>query len=417
LTTTSQAKPQPAPLFPRVSLEQMRLAVVWLMFASAFIARIEPAPTEILFLCVVACFLTSGLNIAVGVAPLVLALLLYNLGGFISFLEVSNETKAVMFVITSAYMAVTGIFFAYYIAYDPVHRMAIIRSGLTFSAVLASIFGVMTYFDIAGFGALAKLGRAVGLFKDPNVFSTFLVFPTVMLLQGFLLGTHKRPFWSALWLLIILPGLFLAFSRGAWINVVLSSFLLVFFTFLLTPSAAMRSRIIFITLIGLGVAAVLLIILLSIPEIRDLALDRFTLIKYYDAGEKGRFGNQINSIPILLERPFGFGPTYFRIIFGEDPHNVYINAFSSYGWLGGVTYFTLIISTIFIGFRTILTRTPWQNEAIAVFCPLIAVIFQGMQIDTEHWRHFYWMLGLMWGLFAVTIQPASVNRHAYRNTE
>jgi hypothetical protein len=81
-----------------------------------------------------------------------------------------------------------------------------------------------------------------------------------------------------------------------------------------------------------------------------------------------------------------------------DPHNVYINAFASYGWLGGISYILLMISTIAIGFKTVLMRTPWQDWAIVVFCPLVATIFQGVQIDTDHGRHFYWMLGMMWGV-------------------
>jgi hypothetical protein len=39
-----------------------------------------------------------------------------------------------------------------------------------------------------------------------------------------------------------------------------------------------------------------------------------------------------------------------------------------------------------------------------VFCPLVATIFQGVQIDTDHWRHFFWMLGMTWGLFAASMQ-------------
>ncbi|NMD09314.1 MAG: hypothetical protein GYA66_15195 [Phyllobacteriaceae bacterium] len=38
--------------------------------------------------------------------------------------------------------------------------------------------------------------------------------------------------------------------------------------------------------------------------------------------------------------------------------------------------------------------------------------FQGVQIDTEHWRHLYWMTGLTWGFFAASLAyqyaPASV---------
>ena len=87
---------------------------------------------------------------------------------------------------------------------------------------------------------------------------------------------------------------------------------------------------------------------------------------------------------------------------GQDPHNVFLNAFASYGWLGGISYLLLTVSTIVIGFKAMLMRTPWQNYAIVVFCPLFATILQGVQIDTDHWRHFYWMLGLMWGLFAAS---------------
>ena len=36
------------------------------------------------------------------------------------------------------------------------------------------------------------------------------------------------------------------------------------------------------------------------------------------------------------------GPLHFQKIFGQDPHNVYINAFASYGWLGGISYFLLM---------------------------------------------------------------------------
>ena len=94
-------------------------------------------------------------------------------------------------------------------------------------------------------------------------------------------------------------------------------------------------------------------------------------------GEFGRFGNQINSIHMLLELPFGFGPLQFGKIFGLDPHNVYINAFGSYGWLGGITYMLMIISTIIVGFRGLLIRTPWQGQSIALFCTFFATALQG----------------------------------------
>ena len=417
---TSAAEMAPPPInvrFMGVTLAQVRAIVVWLMFASSFYVAVEPAPADLLFLVVLACFLGSGLTLSAVFVPLILFLLLYNLGGFFSFLQVAGDEKARMFVITSFYMAFSAIFFAFYVAHDPLRRMAIIRNALIIAAVIASSLGVLGYFNVAGLGSAFSLyWRAVGTFKDPNVFATYLLFPGVMLVQGFLLGTHRHKFISMVGLFIVLAALFLAFSRGAWISFLVSTAMMVALTFILTPVARTRSRIILITIFGVIGLAVLLAMLLSVEGVRDLFLDRFTLVKDYDSGEKGRFGNQLNSIHLLLEQPLGFGPLYFHKIFGQDPHNVYINAFASYGWLGGISYFLLMISTIMIGFQTILMRTPWQNWAIVVFCPLLATIFQGVQIDTDHWRHFYWMLGMMWGLFAASMQYRYVgqerNSHA-----
>ena len=187
-----------------------------------------------------------------------------------------------------------------------------------------------------------------------------------------------------------------------------ATLLLAALTFILNNQAVMRTRIILFVLSAIAIGVVAFIVMMSIPMVRDMFLDRFTLVKSYDAGETGRFGIQVRSIPFLLGRPFGFGPTYFRVLFGADPHNVYLNAFSSYGWLGGISYICLIICTIMAGLKTIFTKTPWQNAAVVVFCPLLTTILQGVQIDTDHWRHFYWMMGLMWGLFAATLQPSAV---------
>jgi O-antigen ligase len=407
LTTVDALAPTPPdstrPL--GISLAQLQTTVVWLMFVSSFVVIIEPAPSDLLFVIVVLCFLTSGLAISSAIAPLVCYLILYNVGAFLSYMQIPDDHKAMMFVITSSYMAASAIFFAFYIGQDTLNRFDLIKRAMTIAAVTASVIGLAGYFNIGRIDdGTAEFNRAVGLFKDPNVFSTYLIFPALMLVQSFLLGTQRHKFISTICLLVIFAALFLAFSRGAWISFVFSSLLMVGFTFVLTPSTHMRRRIVFFTAIGILFVVAMLVLLLSIEQVRNLFLDRFTLVKNYDAGETGRFGNQLNSIPLLLERPLGFGPFQFHEIFNLDPHNVYINAFSSYGWLGGISYIALIVSTLFVGFKTIIIRSPIQNAAIVVYCPLVATIFQGIQIDTDHWRHFYWLLGLSWGLFAVSIR-------------
>ena len=409
-----------------VTFEQVRLAFVWLIFALSFVVIFEPAPGDLMFFLAFAAYFYSGLNITNNIMPLFGLLLLYNLGGLTSYILFGDDVKAGTFVLASTYMAISAVFFASFIARDTQKRFALIQSGYIFGATIAAAIGLLGYMNASGFGHLLNsfgasrlilLGRATGAFKDPNVYSTYLVIPTVMLIQGFLIGTHKRPRLCFISLAIISPGLFLAFSRGAWINVLMSCLIMIALTFFLTPSIAMRRRIIGSTVVGAILFSVAFAILFSVPAIRDLFLDRFTLLKNYDAGETGRFGNQLNSIPLLLNLPFGFGPLQFAHIFGNDPHNTFLNAFASYGWLGGIIYFTLTVSNIVIGLRTVFTKSPFQNHAILIFSCLLAIIFQGVQIDTEHWRHYYWLIGLMWGLFAATQNYVSTREHKYAHSE
>lgn len=371
---------------------------------SSFFVSIEPAPCDFLFLIALLLYAVSGLKISALVVPMIFYLLLYNFGGFLSYLRVPSEEEAGMFILTSAYMAVSAIFFALYVTPDPVRRMAVFTNGYLIGAVIASVLGLVGYFDVAGFGAvMAPIARAQGAFKDPNVLATYLIFPGLVLAQGFLLGNRRHKFFRLAALILVLAALFLAFSRGAWLNFAVAALLTVMFTFALTPSPALRLRIVILTVIGVAALVLLVFFLLSFEAVRDLFLDRLTLAKDYDSGERGRFGVQANSIPFLLELPLGFGPDQFANHLGLDPHNVFLNAFASYGWLGGISYLLLIVSTIIIGFKTMLIRAPWQNFAILVFCPLFATILQGVQIDTDHWRHFYWLLGLIWGLFAASM--------------
>ena len=224
--------------FMGITLAQVQATLVWLMFASSFYVAVEPAPADLLFLVVLACFLGSGLTLSAVFVPLILFLLLYNLGGFFSFLQVAGDEKARMFVIASFYMAFSAIFFAFYVAHDPLRRMAIIKNALVIAAVIASTLGILGYFNVAGLAdSFSLYWRAVGTFKDPNVFATYLLFPGVMLVQGFLLGTQRQKFISMIGLFIILAALFLAFSRGAWISFLISTAMIVALTFMLTPAS------------------------------------------------------------------------------------------------------------------------------------------------------------------------------------
>ena len=86
--------------------------------------------------------------------------------------------------------------------------------------------------------------------------------------------------------------------------------------------------------------------------------------------------------------------------------SVYLQAFVVYGWLGGVSYVLTLVATFILGFRALLISTPWQIYLITAYAAFAGEVAEGFIIDTDHWRHFFLLLGLVWGLSAATINAA-----------
>jgi hypothetical protein len=106
------------------------------------------------------------------------------------------------------------------------------------------------------------------------------------------------------------------------------------------------------------------------------------------------------------------GPFEFGRRFGLQQHNVYLQAFIVYGWAGGLSYFLLIGATLVAGLRSAFIRTPWQPYAIAAFGAFAGEVVEGAIIDTDHWRHFFLILGVVWGLAAASFRARAALRFA-----
>jgi len=396
--------PAPARHGPLIAYASIQRGALWLLGASSGLALIEPSPYEFVFLLVVFAFLLTGIKLSQKLLPLIVLLLLYNLGGAFSLIPWMDEAPSVRFTAVSVYLMITSIVVAAIMAEDAAGRIETLRRGYLVAAWYAAIAGILGYFDVAGLGsAFSYASRASGTFKDPNVLGPFLVLPITFTLQHVLTGRSSL-LRGLLVLSVPLLALFLTFSRGAWGHLVVSVTLMAALTYLASDSARKRTRIVGLALLAVMLAVTALLIALSFESIRSVFEIRASLEQSYDLGVTGRFGSQLRSIPLLLEAPNGFGPLRFRFIFPEDPHNVYVNAFASYGWLGGFAWLALTVATIYVGWRLVLRRSPLQMQAIAIWSVLFVTILQGMQIDTDHWRHFYLLIGLIWGLSAL---PAS----------
>jgi len=393
----AESRSEPTPLALRLG----HVAVA-LTFLSSFYVKFEPAICDLLFFASLAFFYRGGLRLSRAIMPLFLILLIYNVAGLVSYIQIDFDPYGSwQFVVTSFYMGFSAVFFAAFVAADPEVRFQFIMKYYRWGATVAAALGLMGYFHFVPDSLqFVVYQRMVSGFKDPNVFSTYLVLPAVVMVQLLMLGKLKASLVNLGSLLLLLMAIVLAFSRGAWIDFSLASVMMIGMTILASPNGRQRGNLAIKAAIAVGMMLFILVALLTIKETAHLFWDRFTLVKEYDSGEYGRFGNQKNAIPMLLVRPFGFGPLQFTKYFIAAPHNTFLNSFSSFGWAGGIAFITLVVANIFVGLRVVLRRTPYQASAIAVFSCLAAMTFQGVQIDTEHWRHLYWMMGLMWGLFA-----------------
>ncbi|MEJ2624580.1 MAG: hypothetical protein P8Z80_08600 [Pseudolabrys sp.] len=364
--------------------ERLLLVVIYITVLASSVAFIEPSPHDALMgLLAVAC-LIAGVRFDRRIAVMFMLLLFWNAGGLFTLTNVPEREKTIQYAATSIYLAVAATMWACIIADNTLQRMATIRSAYIFTAVLASFCGILGYFNVAGLGHLFTYNeRATGAFKDPNVFAPFLIWPALVLTERMLV--RRISIIDIGTLGIIVGALLLSFSRGAWAHFALSTILVIALSFLTARDVSTRTRIFMMS----AVAVVLF-------EVRA------HLIQSYDVGQGGRFRLQEIALGALLRFPNGMGPFEFARLHGSQQHNVYLQAFLVYGWVGGVSYILLILTTLTVGLRTVFVATPWRPYVITAFAAFVGEVGESFIIDSDHWRHFFLLLGMVWGLFTAT---------------
>lgn len=399
--------PVPAP-----GIATIQRALLWLVGCSGAIAIVEPSPYEIAVLSMIAFFAATGLRLRIQFMPLIGLLFMVNIGYTICAAYLMDQSEIVSWIFTSWYMAVSAAFFAMVFAEDTLARLHALRGGLVVAGLIASVAGLVGYFHLVpGHPDMFTLyGRAAGTFKDPNVLGAFLILPALFTLQAVFSDPAGKAIRGAIALGIISIVVLLSFSRAAWGQLVGTSALLLVLTYLTSTSAAQRRRLITVAVVAGAIAALGLVVLLSFDSIGGLFKERAALEQSYDSGRFGRFGRYVLGFQMALDLPFGIGPLQFNKYFPEDTHNSYLNAFMSGGWISGICYPALIFPTVILGFRHIFVRVPWQRAYLAVFSAFFGTVCESFIIDTDHWRHFWMMLGLMWAMFAAAARYRAKDR-------
>lgn len=375
-------------------------AVSFGVFLSGFVIR-EPAPYELYMAGLIAVWALFGLRISRSITPLVVLLVLFNIGGMISMTQMANLMSTPLYLAVSLFLAFTSIFFASVVeAWPSLYRPIFLAWIL--AAVSTATLGILGYFGILpGAEMFTRYNRAAGAFQDPNVFGPFLTLPGIYLLYRLMTGRVALMPAYAVPLLVIVAGIFLSFSRGAWGLFGASSVMLVACLFLQSGSGIFRLRIVIMTVAAVALLILAVIVIMQIPGVADMFSARAQLAQDYDKDRLGRFARYGIGFMLALEHPLGIGPLVFGQIYGEDTHNIWLKALMDYGWLGFVSWATMIGWTIAAGFCILFRNRPWQPYFLCVYVVLLGHIALGSIIDTDHWRHFYLLLGLVWGGIAL----------------
>src|SRR6201996_45575 len=397
----------------------LQRALVCLVGASGAIVFIEPSPYELsTLLSTVIFFATGGLRLRLVFMPIFLLLILLNTGYSIGAIPFLDQSPVANWIGTSWYMAFTVTFFAMVLADDTQARLDMLRRGLVVGAMIASFAAIAGYFHLVpgGNDLLTLYDRARGTFKDPNVLGGFLILPALFVLQSVVSDRFSKAFRCALAFGIMAFAILLAFSRAAWGQLILTAAFMLALMVVTSSSQKQRSRIVLMAVAAVIVAALLLAVLLSFDSIRDMFQQRASFDQSYDGGRFGRFGRHILGAQMALDLPFGIGPLQFHNYFPEDTHNSYLNAFMSGGWISGVCYPALVFVTVITGFRHIFVPVPWQRAYLAIFSAFLGTVGESFVIDTDHWRHFWMMIGAVWAMVAAAVPYKHAGRQSHETS-
>lgn len=418
------------------------LSGVWLLFC----VIIEPSPSDLVFCAAVPLGLVTGIYRPRLHGSSLYAVLLFG-AYFIACLPgialAPDQSGALRYFAITLYLFVLALFICTYASNDNVNSLLRAYILAAFCSFVAGLIGYLGFFPD---WLMADVYRVKGLFKDPNVFGPFFV-PAILLViddikRRLLLRTHAAVH-IVLIILFTLAVIF-SFSRGAWVNLLVSLFLYYLLSGKLLQLFKPRYLVSFAAVL-LVIVGVLFSPAMTNAGVGDFLLQRAQLQTY----DQNRFNSQKGGIQLVLKNPLGCGPGQFENEIAEitkyrlSAHSLYVRTAAE----NGVAGFVFLFAALFYLLIQLLQRYKQINKPqsigtlsaaptavppvtaatlrkvakpssgtsnltsgimaalmsaeadigpslpviIAVLCGLLV---SSLAVDTIHWRHFWFFIGI-----------------------
>lgn len=372
---------------------------VLVCFCLLGIVRIEPAPVDALAMILLLVGLLTGrlsFRALRGSSLVHFVLWIFLVANIASLTVTETFSDSLRFLMTTVYLIAFTYFVKMYVT--SLHAMRILMLGYLVSAAINTLLVVLGYLGINPFSELFLQSgiRAVGAFKDPNVFGPFCVPVILLLIDEILYPQYLPRFFLAkvLGVVALTAAVFLSFSRAAWANLALA----VTIYFLLNANRVLQIRL---SSLLKGGAVTLLVAVFSVPVLKRILVGEMGLKEFlawrislqdYDLY---RFNRQREGIEAGLTHLVGVGPGAW-----DYAHNLYVRSFAEHGILGLVSILALFAVLLTGLFRRALAEVskPYGLSARVLLACLAGLALNSIVIDTIHWRHLWLIFALAWAV-------------------
>jgi O-antigen ligase len=200
---------------------------------------------------------------------------------------------------------------------------------------------------------------------------------------------------------ILFVGVFTAYSRAGWLNMVVAiAVLLIVLPF---RRHGLR-RALGLTLSALvAVAAVGGVI--AITGSGSFVEERAR----YQTYDNDRFGAQERGIQLAETNPVGIGPGQFERRAPISAHSTYIRVLAEQGGLGFLAISAIAVGTLLMALNNVVQgRSTWGISSLGLLAVWCGILANSLFVDTLHWRHLWLVAGLIWvGAFAPAGRPGA----------